>query len=40
VATGTPEQIAQDPVSHTGRYLAPVLAVGRSHAYAGSPFAR
>ena len=36
VATGTPEQIAQDPVSHTGRYLAPVLAVGRSHAYASA----
>ena len=36
VATGTPEQIAQDPVSHTGRYLAPVLAVGRSHAYAAA----
>jgi excinuclease ABC subunit A len=40
VATGTPEQIARHAVSHTGRYLAPVLAVGRSHAYAGSPFAR
>jgi excinuclease ABC subunit A len=36
VATGTPEQIAQDPVSHTGRYLAPVLAVGRAHAYASA----
>ncbi len=34
VATGTPEKIAQDPVSHTGEHLAPVLAVGRSHAYA------
>ena len=41
VATGTPEQLARDEVSHTGRYLAPVLATGRSHAYAGSPpFAR
>jgi excinuclease ABC subunit A len=36
VATGTPEQIARDPVSHTGRHLAPVLAAGRSHAYAGA----
>jgi excinuclease ABC subunit A len=34
VATGTPEQLARVPESHTGRYLAPVLAVGRSHAYA------
>jgi excinuclease ABC subunit A len=34
VATGTPEQIAQIDASHTGRYLRPVLAEGRSHAYA------
>ena len=34
VATGTPEQIAKAPGSHTGTFLAPVLAVGRSHAYA------
>ncbi len=34
VATGTPEQIAKVPESHTGQFLAPVLAVGRSHAYA------
>jgi excinuclease ABC subunit A len=34
VATGTPEQIAQFEASHTGRYLRPVLAEGRSHAYA------
>jgi excinuclease ABC subunit A len=34
VATGTPEQIAKAPGSHTGAFLAPVLAVGRSHAYA------
>ena len=33
VATGTPEQIAQIPGSHTGRYLREVLAVGRSNAY-------
>jgi excinuclease ABC subunit A len=35
VATGTPEQIAKANGSHTGQYLAPVLASGRSHAYAG-----
>jgi excinuclease ABC subunit A len=34
IATGTPEQIAQIDTSHTGRYLRPVLAEGRSHAYA------
>ena len=34
VATGTPEQVAQVEASHTGRYLRPVLAEGRSHAYA------
>ena len=35
VATGTPEQVAQLEVSHTGRYLRHVLAEGRSNAYAG-----
>src|SRR5438034_1014594 len=34
VATGTPEQVAVVETSHTGRYLRPVLAGGRSHAYA------
>jgi excinuclease ABC subunit A len=34
VATGTPEQIVKAEGSHTGRFLAPVLASGRSHAYA------
>jgi excinuclease ABC subunit A len=34
VATGTPEQIVKADGSHTGRFLAPVLASGRSHAYA------
>jgi excinuclease ABC subunit A len=34
VATGTPEQVAQVEASYTGRYLRPVLAEGRSHAYA------
>ena len=29
VATGTPEQIAQVPGSHTGRYLAALLAARR-----------
>ena len=30
VAEGTPEQVAKHPTSHTGRFLAPVLA-GRGH---------
>ena len=34
VAAGTPEQVAQIEASYTGRYLRPVLAEGRSHAYA------
>jgi len=34
VAIGTPEQLAQNPASHTGRYLREVLATGRSNAYA------
>ena len=34
VTVGTPEQVAQVEASHTGRYLRPVLAEGRSHAYA------
>ena len=34
VATGTPEQIAKAPGSYTGHFLQPVLAIGRSHAYA------
>ncbi len=34
VATGTPEQVAQNEKSHTGRYLRTTLAEGRSHAYA------
>jgi excinuclease ABC subunit A len=34
VATGTPEQVALVDVSYTGQYLRPVLAEGRSHAYA------
>ena len=34
VTTGTPEQVAQVNASYTGRYLRPVLAEGRSHAYA------
>ena len=35
IATGTPEQVARIPGSYTGEYLAPVLANGRAHAYAG-----
>jgi excinuclease ABC subunit A len=34
VTVGTPEQVALVEESHTGRYLRPVLAEGRSHAYA------
>jgi len=26
VATGTPEDVAANPASHTGRYLRPILA--------------
>ena len=33
VAAGTPEQVADIEASHTGRYLQPVLAEGRAHAY-------
>ena len=33
IAVGTPEQIAQNEASHTGRYLRDVLAVGRANAY-------
>jgi excinuclease ABC subunit A len=34
VTIGTPEQVARVAASHTGRYLAEVLATGRSNAYA------
>jgi excinuclease ABC subunit A len=34
VTTGTPEQVALVEASYTGQYLRPVLAEGRSHAYA------
>ncbi len=30
IATGTPEQVAANPISYTGRYLAPLLGVDRS----------
>ncbi len=36
VATGTPEQIAANEASHTGRFLKTTLANGRPHAYAGA----
>ena len=36
VVAGAPEQIAAHDGSHTGRYLRPVLATGRPHAYAVS----
>jgi excinuclease ABC subunit A len=29
VATGTPEEVAENTASHTGRYLKPMLAVGK-----------
>jgi excinuclease ABC subunit A len=35
VATGTPEQVAANDASHTGRFLKTVLANGRPRAYAG-----
>jgi excinuclease ABC subunit A len=35
VVTGTPEQVAADDRSHTGRFLRSVLASSRAHAYAG-----
>jgi excinuclease ABC subunit A len=34
VASGTPEQVVQVEASYTGKSLQPVLAGGRSHAYA------
>ena len=33
VATGTPEQVAQNDASFTGRYIKVALAEGRTHAY-------
>jgi excinuclease ABC subunit A len=33
IATGTPEQVAQNEKSYTGQALRAVLAAGRSHAY-------
>jgi len=35
VTVGTPEQVAADPDSYTGKFLQSVLASGRTHAYAG-----
>jgi excinuclease ABC subunit A len=34
IATGTPEQVAQNDASYTGQALRAVLAAGRTHAYA------
>jgi excinuclease ABC subunit A len=34
LATGTPEDIAKAPASHTGRFLAPVLGIKRKRAAA------
>jgi excinuclease ABC subunit A len=36
VVAGTPEQVAQDPASHTGRYLRQVLTPAHVHARTGS----
>ena len=36
VVAGPPEAVAAHVGSHTGRYLQPVLAAGRTHAYADS----
>jgi excinuclease ABC subunit A len=36
VASGTPEQVAQHPSSHTGRFLREVLRTARSHAHAAA----
>jgi excinuclease ABC subunit A len=33
VSVGTPELVARDEDSHTGRYLRDVLAIGRANAY-------
>ncbi|EQD72312.1 excinuclease ABC subunit A, partial [mine drainage metagenome] len=30
VATGTPEDVAREPTSHTGRFLAPLLGAGKA----------
>ena len=30
VAVGTPEQVAEEPRSHTGRYLKPMLEAARN----------
>jgi len=35
VVAGTPEQVAIDERSHTGKFLRSVLASRRAHAYAG-----
>ena len=40
VATGTPEQVAQNPASYTGRYLAPVLERDRVRPVPGEKAAR
>jgi excinuclease ABC subunit A len=37
VATGSPEDVARDPSSHTGRFLAEVLGVDRADARSREP---
>ncbi len=40
VAAGTPEEVAAEPASHTGQFLAPLLAAGASSNGAGPAKAR
>src|SRR5690606_25262749 len=35
IATGTPEEVARNPQSHTGRFLAPVLGLAESESSTG-----
>jgi excinuclease ABC subunit A len=37
VAAGTPEEVAAEPASHTGQFLAPLLAAGASASANGKP---
>ncbi len=37
VAAGTPEEVAAEPASHTGQFLAPLLAAGASASCNGKP---
>jgi excinuclease ABC subunit A len=37
IAQGTPETVAANPASHTGRFLAPLLEKARASSAAGKP---